>query len=61
MHVLLLILEFLAIWTALSIACATWLAIAGLRLTRMQERNRFASDTPRRYLELDASQFRRLQ
>lgn len=60
MHVLLLILEFLAIWTALSIACAIWLAIAGLRIHRAQERNRFAWNKPLRYLELDASQYRRL-
>lgn len=48
-------------WVLASFICAGLWAIAGLRLTRLQERNRFASDTPLRYLELDASQFRRLQ
>lgn len=61
MHVLLLVLEGIAVWTTLSFICACLWAIAGLRLTRMQERNRFAWNKPLRYLELDASQFRRLQ
>lgn len=46
-------------WILASFICAGLWAIAGLRNTRMQEHNRFASDAPLRYLELDASEFRR--
>lgn len=53
-------LHILAWWLALPFLATGWLALAGYRIHRRQERHRFASDGPLRYLELDASQFRRL-
>jgi len=52
-------LLFLA-WIIASFIFGGLWALAGLRITRMQESQQFASDMPLRYLELDASQFRRM-
>lgn len=60
MHAISLLLQFLAWWTALPILAALWLAVAGNRLSRKQESQRFAWDKPLRFIELDPSQFRRL-
>lgn len=48
-------------WILASFICAGLWAIAGLRLTRMQERNRFASDAPLRFLELGADEYERIE
>jgi hypothetical protein len=48
-------------WILASFICAGLWAIAGLRLTRMQERNRFAwQGKPLRYLELDVDEYERV-
>ncbi len=48
-------------WILASFICAGLWAIAGLRLTRMQERNQFASDMPLRFLELGADEYERIE
>lgn len=58
-HALLLLLQFLAWWTALSILAALWLAVAGNRLSRKQESERFAWDKPLRFLELSPDEYER--
>jgi hypothetical protein len=55
-----MIWTILLAWLCLSFLATTWLGIAGYRIHRKQERNRFAWNKPLRYLELDASQYRRL-
>jgi hypothetical protein len=47
-------------WILASFICAGLWAIAGLRLSRMQERNRFAWDKPLRFTELEPHEWRRL-
>lgn len=46
-------------WIVASFIFGGLWALAGLRISRMQERNRFAWDKPLRYPELDPSEFRR--
>lgn len=58
-HYLVLALYFVAGWCIVSLLFTALIARAGLRISRMQERNRFAWDKPLRYLELDPSEFRR--
>jgi hypothetical protein len=55
-----LALHICAWWLALSFLAGSLWALAGYRIHRKQESQSFASDGPLRYLELDASQFRRL-
>jgi hypothetical protein len=61
MTYLLLAIYILAGWIFVSFAFAAIIAWAGWKLSGRQESNRFAWDKPLRYLELDASQWRRIQ
>ena len=55
-----LLLQILLAWLTISFLATAWLALAGYRIHRKQESQRFASDGPLIYYDAQPHEYRRL-